>query len=359
MYQSSVGWMWRTVSAVGAAVVLGVGSAAWAASESRPVTLTWDAPAGCPTADEVLDEVDRNLVEPDGAPTPVTATVRVSADPGEVWQASLILDVFGARTERRFRAESCAAIAAATAIIIAVAVQDASVQDASVEDASVEDASVEGASVASPNPAPPLPAQDGGTPRPTTAPSAARAEAAQPYMMANGLVDWDTMPSPPAPGLEIAVGQGWSADRWHLRWVAGADLFPSHPPPTDVQYLGAVNGAFWLLGVSGRGCLGVAMSRLEIGPCLGAELVAMHASAGGNVNPGLASLSNQTLYWLSLLGSVAASWNVSGPMDVVLRADLVVPTARKIFGLEDNVLQAYRVPAFAVRGALGFEVRFP
>jgi hypothetical protein len=313
------------------------------------VTLTWDAPAGCPTADEVLDEVDRNLVEPDGAPTPVTATVRVSADPGEVWQASLILDVFGARTERRFRAESCAAIAAATAIIIAVAVQDAS----------VEDASVEGASVASPNPAPPLPAQDGGTPRPTTAPSAARAEAAQPYMMANGLVDWDTMPSPPAPGLEIAVGQGWSANRWRLRLVAGADLFPSHPPPTDVQFLGAVNGAFWLLGVSGRGCLGVAMSRLEIGPCLGAELVAMHASGGGNVNSGLPSLSNETLYWFSLLGSVAASWNVSGPMDVVLRADLVVPTQRKIFGIENNVLQAYRVPAFAVRGALGFEVRFP
>jgi hypothetical protein len=359
MHHPSVGWMSGTVSAVGAVVVLGVGSAAGAASESRPVTLTWDAPAGCPTADEVLDEVDRNLVEPDGASTPVTATVRVSADPDGVWQASLILDLRGERTERRFRAESCAAIAAATAIIIAIAVQEASVADASAADASVADAPVADASVASPNPAPQLPGHDGGTPRPTTAPPAPREEAAQPFLMANGLVDWDTMPSSPAPGLEIAVGQGWSGDRWRLRWVAGADLFPSHPPPNDVQYLGAVNGAFWLLGVSARGCLGVAMSRLELGPCLGAELAAMHTSAGGNVNPTLASLSNQTLYWLSLLGSVAASWNISGPMDVVLRADLVVPTEHKIFGLEGNVLNAYQVPNVAVRGALGFEVRFP
>jgi hypothetical protein len=269
---------------------------------------------------------------------PVTATVRVSVGPGEVWQASLTLDVRGARTERRFRAESCGAIAAATAVIIAIAMEDAS--------------------EAPPNPSPALPPQDREKPPPIAAPTMAVDWTSRPFVMMNGLVDWDTMPSSPAFGFEVAVGWGWSAERWRLRWVAGADLFPSHPP-ADAPYIGTVNGDFWMLGVSGRGCLGVRISRLEIGPCLGVELDAMHASDAGRANPGLPSLTTQTHYWLSLLGSIAASWNVSAAMDVVLRADLVVPTRRRVFGLQQNVLDDYQVPAHAFRGALGIEVRFP
>jgi hypothetical protein len=339
MRHSTVGWRSRTVSTAAAVLVWSLGGAAWAAPELRSVTLVWDAPEGCPTADEVLDEVDRTLVEPGGTLIPVTATVRVSAGPGEVWQASLTLDFRGARTERRFRAESCGAIAAATAVIIAIAVEDASEAPLNQTGASST--------------------QDGDKPPPPiTAPPAAAERASQLFVMVNGLVDRDTMPSPPAVGFEVAVGRRWGADRWRLRLVAGADFFPSQPP-ADVPYIGAVNGTFWLVGVSGRGCLGVAMSRLEIGPCLGAELVAMHASDAGNLNSGLTSLANQTLYWVSLLGSIAASWNVSPPMDVVLRADLVVPTKQRVFGLEGNVLNAYQVPARAFRGALGIEVRFP
>src|ERR1700735_1732931 len=101
MHHSSVGRRSRTASAVAAALMLGLGSAAWAASEPRPVTLTWDAPVGCPTADKVLDDVDRTLAEPSAAPTPVTATVRVRLGPDEAWQGSLILPIRGTRTESR------------------------------------------------------------------------------------------------------------------------------------------------------------------------------------------------------------------------------------------------------------------
>jgi hypothetical protein len=336
MRHPSVDRMSRTVPTVATALVMGLGSAAWAAPVPAPVTLAWEAPAACPTADEVLAEVDRTLAEPGGAPTPVTARVRVSPGADGIWQASLSLELRGAQTERRFRAESCAAIASATAVILAIAVQDAS--------------------EAPPNPTTTSPAQDREASLRASPPSIARTSRF--FMTANGLVDWDTMPSAPAVGYEAAFGESWRGDRWRLRWIAGADLFPSHSPP-DTPFLRSVNGAFWLLGVSGRGCLGVALSRLEIGPCLGAELAAMHASDGGIPSSAVAiSLANQTEYWLALLGSMAASWNVSGAMDVILRADLVVPTRRAIFGLAGDVLDDYQVPAHAFRGALGIQVRF-
>ena len=335
MRHPSVGRMSRAAPPIGAALVLALGSPAQATS-GGPVTLTWDAPAGCPTAEEVLGDVDRTLAQPGAPPTPVMATVQVSAEPDGTWQASLSLDVRGARTERRFRAESCGAIAAATAVILAIAVEDAS--EAPPTTASLASASE--------------------SPRATTPPSTPGASTSHFFVAANGVVDWDTMPTPPALGYEAAVGRSWSLDRWRLRWIGGADLYPSHAPPT-APYIGTVNGAFWLVGVSGRGCVGVALSRLEIGPCLGAELAVMHASNGGDADPAAPNLARQTHYWLSLLGSIAVSWNASPSMDVVLRGDFVVPTQRDVFGIENNVLADYRVPTWAFRGALGIEARFP
>src|SRR5690349_3434590 len=90
-----------------AAIAAGLAGAAWAADPPRAAALTWNAPAGCPTADAVLGNVGRILRKPDNARVPVTASARVAAAGDAGWQADLTLDVGGTRTERRFQAESC------------------------------------------------------------------------------------------------------------------------------------------------------------------------------------------------------------------------------------------------------------
>jgi len=330
------------LSTTAAALVLGLGSTAWAASQPRPAVLTWDAPAGCPTANDVLDAVQRTLTNPGATGTPIRAAARVLDGPGDVWQASLTLEVRGARTERQFEAESCDAIAAAASLIIATAVEDAS------EEPSTTISAV----------APPTPALDEAKPPSSTAPTTAPDRDPRFLLMANGLLDWNAMPSPPAVGLEAAAGRSWSIGAWRLRGIAGADLFPYLRPPV-VPEQGPVGGHFWQLGLSARGCFETTVvAAFEIGPCFGVELVATHASSAGGSTSDFATLETATVFWFSLLGSLATSWNVSPSMDVVLHADVVAPLKRPTFGLEDNPLVEYQVPALALRGALGIEIRF-
>jgi hypothetical protein len=277
---------------------------------------------------QVLEDVERTLVTRRPAPSPVTAAAQVLAGPSDSWQASLIVQVGETRTERRFQAESCAAIASAVALILAVAVDDAPESATGGE-------------------APPLlkiqPVPD----RPPRF-----------LAMLSALLDWDTLPSPPASGLELAGARKWSAGRWRLGAVVGAEFFPSHRP-AQAPYIGQVAGTFWMLGLSGRGCFGFTARRVEVGPCLGAELVGMHtsaASAVGSYSP--LTVQDQTELWLSLLGSLAAAWNFSPTMDLVLRADLTVPTTRKVFGIQGDSLWDYVVSRAAVRGAVGLAYRF-
>lgn len=330
-----------TVCAVGAALLLRLGSTAWAASPPPPATLTWEAPDGCPTAGEVMNDVARTLAEPAAARTPVTATAQVLAGPGEVWQATLILDVGGTRTERRFQAESCQAIADAAALIIALAEEDAP----------------DTAPIAAAPAAAPAPHTDAEMPPLLTFQPPPATKASRFFLMVNGLLDWDTMPSAPAGGLEAIIGGSRGTDRWRVGAVVGPEFFPSHRPAM-APYLGAVRGDFWMLGFTGRGCAAVAIDQVEIGPCAGAELVAMHATSDVDPTGDFASLANQTRFWFSFLGSLAVSWNVSPLWDVALRADVAVPTSRKVFTLDGNVLYDYVVSRGAVRGALGMAYRF-
>lgn len=334
------------LSTVWAVLLAGLGSGALAATPARPAALTWDAPAGCPTADDVLEAVERTLARPDATRAPVTVTARVLGGPGDVWQASLTLAVGGTRTERQFEAESCDAIAAAASLIIATAVEDAS------------GAPSEAPSTAAPPVTPVPPASDETKPPPSAEPATATDRPPRFLVMANGVLDWTTTSGLPAVGLEAAVGRSWSAGAWRLRAIGGVDLFPYLRPPV-VPELGPVGGHLWQLGVSGRACVGTtALAAFEIGPCVGVEVVAMHADSAGGSTTDFATLERATLFWFSLLGSLAASWSVSPSMEVVIEGELVSSLERPTFGLRNDALVEYRIPALAFRGALGIALRF-
>jgi hypothetical protein len=313
-----------------------------AALPPHAAALTWVAPAGCPTADEVMEDVERTLVTRRTTPPAVSAVAHVAEGPRELWRGDLVLRVGDTRTERRFEAESCAAIATVVALIIAIAVEDAPAA----------------APVVSSPAAPPPPPSDEGPPVLKIRPPEVVVRPTRFFGTLSGVLDWNTMPSRPAAGLELAGGRKWILGPWRLGAVLGVDFFPTHPAAAP-PYVGGVSGDFWMVSLSPRGCGGFAASRLEIGPCLGVELVDMHASAASSSGSNaFITVQNQTEYWLSYVASLAASWNFAPALDVALRFDLVVPTTRKIFGLQDSNLWDYVVSTVAVRPALGLVYRF-
>ncbi len=291
------------------------------------MVVIWKAPPGCPSAGQVDADVKANLARSGAALAPVVAMVDVSGPTEGRWQAGLLFQMGYTRAERRFEAESCAAIASAATLVIALWAEAG--PDAPPAPAA---------------PAPPAaPAHDSA--KPPIAPAVG--DAGTPLvLMLNGILDWGTMPDPPAGGMEATGGPLWTFPSWRLRALAGLSFFPNRRTPL----METIEQAdFQLFDVSGRGCATVLVNRLELGPCAGGELAVMHGSG--------TTLQDGTQLWFSLLGAALASWSISPAIAVFGRAEVVVPTARKTFAVPfGNVV--YRVPAAAGRGALGLELRF-
>jgi hypothetical protein len=307
--------------------VMAAGGGRFAAAQTNPIMVIWQAPPACPDAAHVQAEVDKNLAR-SGAPlVPVVAMVNASGPTDGRWQASLVFQAGYIRAERRFEAESCEAVASAAALVIALW--------------------VEGGPDTPPPPtvaAPSVAARDPEKPPDTPAAKPRR----RPFVvMLDGVLDWRTMPDPPAGGMEAAGGPIWTFPRWRLRALAGLSFFPSRRTALN----GDIEQAdLELFDVSGRACATVILKQLELGPCAGGELAIMHGWG--------TDFQDSTHVWVSLLGSALASWSISPAVGVFGRAEAVVPTARKRFSVPDgNVV--YQVPDVAVRGALGLELRFP
>ena len=302
-----------------------VGSARSAAAQTKPIMVIWQAPAECPTAERVETEVEENLARSGAGMVPVVAMVSVHGPTAGRWQASLLFQAGYTRAERRFEAESCEAIASAAALIITLWVEGGP-----------------------DTPPPPAAAQD--SERPAIAPRIAPEivpESAPFVLMLNGLLDRGTMPDPPGGGMEASGGPIWTFSDWHLRVLGGLSFFPNRRTP--LMYL--INQAnFRLFDFTGRACATVVTGRFEIGPCAGLELAVMDGSG--------TELQASTQFWFSLLASGLASWSISPSVAVFGRADVVLPTARTTY--LDSIPYGntiYKVPAVALRGALGLELR--
>ena len=97
------------------AVVVLVFIAASRAEAAAPLTLTWDAPAGCPTAADVRAEYER-LVRSSSGRTLPALTAEAHIEPrGPRWALRLRTVRDGIPGERELEADSCASLARAAA----------------------------------------------------------------------------------------------------------------------------------------------------------------------------------------------------------------------------------------------------
>src|SRR5262245_58840791 len=95
--------------------------------------LRWNAPAECPEGARVIEEMNR-ILGPTAArpPKPIEAVASVLRDDQGVWRVHLETEGEGATRVRELKGATCAAIADATALILALMIDPTAVASAPV-----------------------------------------------------------------------------------------------------------------------------------------------------------------------------------------------------------------------------------
>ena len=338
-----------------------------ATNDEARVSLAWRAPAGCPDEASVRADVVRLLA---GSQEPVIARADVERV-GDSWRVVVAMN----GGERRLEAGSCRAIAEATALIVAMAVDPARVAanraslvvDASAptslhEDASIESNDAGAVEAAMPNDAALVtPTEDAARSSTASAPPRAAAPATHPTratlassqdtafaISASGAIALGALP---AAAVGAAVAFAWTPAPLRFE-LTGAYFFP------DSTRLGAFTGAlsntverFTMLSAAARACYLARTDDFDVGPCLEVEAASVHGEGLGIANP-----SGGKSGWIAPGAEFFGAWRVARSWAVVFRADALIPTTRPDFQVNGATLHR---PAFLTgRFALGAELRF-
>jgi hypothetical protein len=300
-------------------------SAIAGAEPSDPIVhLSWNAPPGCPTAAAVASDVQRIL----GGSSSHRATAR--ADVVELgsqrWSVHLVTNVDDAPGERSLEANSCEALASATALILAL--------------------TVDPARALATMPPPSRPQQP--APRPGPPAQTSTRDPLQVLVAAAGVGETGTLPSPSVGG-EISLGVLFGPVRGE---ISGTDWFSQDATANTGQgtHIHLLDGAL-------RGCFrGRFGDRFEMDPCAGAALVLASSNGFGEDKSFERSSS-----WSTLDADLLSSWRIAGPLALRASLGFGVPLARPSFILLDPQGQTFLHRAYwiAGRGTLGLEVRFP
>ncbi len=322
-----------------------------AAQTERDLDLVWSAPAGCPTPADLRAEVTRVL----GGPSSRHAVARAEvAHLGAArWSVHLATEVDGQTGERTIEADSCAALASATALIVAWTIDPARAAAASP----------------APSPSPPAPSDPptattppeppASAPPPAPAPpppvATAPARAADPLARVAGRValaalgDLGSLPGP-APGGELAVGATLAALRVEVSGVALASQ--------DARRSAAEGAHLRRLELGLRGCFSVAQSAaLELAPCLGARLTHLSSEGFGETTP-----YDREAWGSALEAAALGTWRLAGPVSLRAMLGLVLPLARPpvvVLDARDGTVPIAQASVASGRASLGLEVRFP
>jgi hypothetical protein len=295
------------------------------------VALDWVAPDGCPDAAHVELEVERLLADVSVAGGPyLEADAQVRQDQTGVWNVELRTRGRQGPGLRRVSAESCRALADATALILALAIDP----DRVARDRAAEQPPAPPRALAPAQPTPPH--------EPTSRPALRFAASGA------ALVDVGTLPTP-APGVAATLAASPRALPF-LRTEVGARLFRNEAAASPATR----SGTFSLRTFDAGGCVITPAVRLEIGACATGELA--WVSARG--------LSESAIYsgnaaWLVLRARATLAYSWSSAWAIRADAGGGLNVSRPEFlsaGAQPGVI--HRVARYDGRSALGIELRF-
>lgn len=344
-----------------------------ALSQGEQLELTWNAPSACPSESDVKTAVMSGAaaqgVESKSRPT-LFARAHVSEEAGEgarsMWRVLLETERGGVRGQREIEAESCAALAEATAVVLSLALLELADEAPSEppEAAPPSGETPSGSSLSRPVAVPVRPSEKklpppaarrfsqaeqglsaGRLPKPKPSPKK-RPSLARFALSARGGFNAGTLPRL-APGG--ALGAAWlpGAFRFEIgaqMWAKQSELIPDTPAGADLL----------LRSLGARACLEAWSSRrFALSPCIGSEYHLMKAQGFGSD-----SNYDATARWAAF--SAGALGVAQLTRRVALRADVEgrVPLARPRFFVE-RVGTVHEVPGFAVTALFGAEVHFP
>jgi hypothetical protein len=356
-----------------ATCALGVPRApAQTAAAAQGVTVDWRAPAECPDPSFVRDEIARLLAGSSAASVRVDARADVTRA-GSAWRVRLATG----GGERTLEASSCRALAEATALILALAVDparvavnravassagpvvdptaapvDAGAPDASPPDASppdavaplvaiTTDAGMDAADAVDASSVAPVVV----TPKPAPAPRETPSFSG-PTSFAIGVGAIDDVGTLPFVGVGASIFAAWTPAPVRLE-LAGANFAANHTAPLA----NGSGGTFVLAAGALRGCYDLVVTELALLPCAGLELEALRGEGTG-----VLTSSPATSVWLVGTLGALVQWRLSPLFALDARLDAGFPLQRPEFRIDDVTL--HKPAAVSGRVVLGGEIRF-
>jgi hypothetical protein len=319
------------------------------------VSLAWDAPPECPAAGEVHAAIGR-MVGP-RAEARVRARAGVTRGP-DGYRGRVEVETADGRGERAFEAATCAAVADAIALVVALAIDPQAAPPSADAGAPPDAGTVDVATTAAvADAADAAPRDAAPTNRPPSA-SAPAAEAPAPpsprapgralHASLGGLADTATLPDV---ALGVAASVAWTpsiarARPLRLELTGGYATAARATAPSRPR----VGGTFGLAPMHMSVCYMYGLDRLEVGGCAGGGVSLVPASSDGASAPGSA---------LAALGELGGGGlglvRVAGPVSLRLSLSVAAPLTRPSF-VVDGVGALHRPALASGRASVGLEV---
>jgi hypothetical protein len=303
------------------------------ASHALELELTWNAPTGCPSGAEVQSEFEHlTKVPPGGTPMHLTAEARIEQS-GARWLLHLATVRDGLAGEREIEAGSCASLAHAAALVLALAFGEMAAQ--------AEEARA---------PAPPLPAAP--PPPVITAPPAPPQPALALAVGAFGLSAWG-----PLPGRGLGFGAGVDAGAAGRRWFGSLRVLGWSG--VDQTALASVITRYDGAGASLSACLaGVRARYLSLAACAGFQAGALRGTPSGVLLP-----TSKVAPWYAAVPGLRARVPVYRALHLDLSFELAASLNRPRFsvteiGAPDRLVDVYVVPRLgpSAQAGLSFDL---
>lgn len=312
----------------------------------EPDAIRWAAPVGCPSTPELRRGIERRLGR---TLAPGEANVEAQVDPRAQGGYRLVLrtSAAGVVDERTLEADDCRALADATALVVALAIDPVAVAEAM--EAFAADDEVE-APPREATPVVPAPARrEATTPEPRT-PSGSGEGSSEGSSRPGGLlrvgagVGLGALPG--ATGVpSLAAGLRWRRARLELE---GTYWIPRVSEPVDGARVAVQLGT-----AAVRGCGQLGRDRLEAPLCGGVQLGGMRGRGQGAPNAHAA-----VGLWVALEASVGLSWWFRPRWALAGGFAAAVPLRQPSFELTDDPPVSLFEPSAVVgRVWLGIELR--
>ena len=335
------------------ACVLGRAAPVWGQAASR-LSLKWNAPAGCPSHDDVQSRVDALLGE---ASVSRVSDVQAAGQVQRLnsgFRLELSMVAADRPSSRVIDASNCDELAGAAAIAIALLARSSPVSASASDQATVDGAQALGDSQSNTSGRGATTADQQSPPPPVAAEKPTRDDAARErsgkdnavHLVLDAplaLASWGALPGM-GMGLGGAAGVRWRA----LRVVAGGEWWQ---PKTTT--LNGFSAKFRLQSAHVEACLTQASSGVELGACAGVAVERLMGQGTGSETYAAESGRSQ---WVAGTGGVLVAVPIPGfaPLRLLGQAAVRVPAVRTRFFIEQLGL-VHQPPLAAPTLTLGCE----